>query len=150
MNPIADMLASSNPLSHVVQHPMVHVGGESMFDGMTLLSNQILMQVVAVVLLLGLFRSAAVKRAGKDGFAALIPVGFANFIEVMCEYLRNEVAKPALDELCDRYIKYIWSVFFFVLTCNLLGLLPIDAVAYFVTGFKTHVCDADAVLMEYR
>jgi F-type H+-transporting ATPase subunit a len=43
--------------------------------------------------------------------------------------LRKEVAAPALGEHTDRFIPYIWSVFFFVLTVNILGLLPIPAVS---------------------
>ena len=34
-----------------------------------------------------------------------------------------------MHEHTDRFIKYIWSVFFFVLTVNILGLLPIPAVS---------------------
>jgi F-type H+-transporting ATPase subunit a len=51
----------------------------------------------------------------------------------VCEYFRKEIAQPNLHEHTDRFIKYIWSVFFFVLTCNLLGLLPIAAVSSAVT-----------------
>ena len=50
-------------------------------------------------------------------------------LEAVCDYLRKEVAEPTLGEHTDRFIKYIWSVFFFVLTVNLLGLLPIPAVS---------------------
>ena len=31
----------------------------------------------------------------------------------------------------DRFIKYVWSVFFFVLTVNMLGLLPIPSISAF-------------------
>src|SRR6185295_16421835 len=37
-------------------------------------------------------------------------------------------AEPALGEHTDRFIKYIWTVFFFILTINLLGLLPLPAI----------------------
>jgi F-type H+-transporting ATPase subunit a len=57
-----------------------------------------------------------------------VPTGAANFFEAVCEYLRKEVAQPNLHEHTDRFIKYIWSVFFFILTCNMLGLLPVSAV----------------------
>ena len=62
--------------------------------------------------------------------------GSANMLEAVCEYLRKEVAEPALHEHTDRFIKYIWSVFFFVLTVNILGLLPIPAVSNL---FGTHL-----------
>src|SRR6185369_341606 len=69
------------------------------------------------------------RRRGKSGVDALVPTGAANGLEAVCDYLRKEVAEPALGEHTDRFIKYIWSVFFFVLTVNILGLLPIPAVS---------------------
>ena len=66
----------------------------------------------------------------------MVPAGSANMLEAICEYLRKEVAEPALHEHTDRFIKYIWSVFFFVLTVNILGLLPIPAVSNL---FGTHL-----------
>jgi F-type H+-transporting ATPase subunit a len=35
------------------------------------------------------------------------------------------VARPALGPYTDKFIPYIWTVFFFVLTSNLLGLIPL-------------------------
>jgi len=69
------------------------------------------------------------RRRGTDAVGRLIPAGFANFVELVCEYLRKEVALPNLGEHTDRFIKYIWSVFFFILTINLIGLLPVGPVA---------------------
>ena len=59
----------------------------------------------------------------------MVPTGSANLLEMICEYFRKEVAYPVLHEHTDRFIKYIWSVFFFVVTVNLLGLLPIPAIS---------------------
>jgi F-type H+-transporting ATPase subunit a len=67
------------------------------------------------------------RRAAKDDVETLVPTGLRNAIEAICYYLREEVARPSLGAHTDRFIKYIWSVFFFVLTINLLGLLPIAA-----------------------
>jgi F-type H+-transporting ATPase subunit a len=36
------------------------------------------------------------------------------------------VARPILGEHTDRFIPYIWTAFFYVLTVNLLGLLPLE------------------------
>jgi F-type H+-transporting ATPase subunit a len=73
------------------------------------------------------------------GLEALIPTGFGNFVESVCVYLRDVVAKPALGAHTDRFIVYIWNVFFFVFVVNLLGLMPVDAVAYLVTGKVYHI-----------
>jgi F-type H+-transporting ATPase subunit a len=66
----------------------------------------------------------------------MVPTGAANGLEAVCDYLRREVAQPVLLEHTDRFIKYIWSVFFFVLTVNVLGLLPIPVVSKL---FGTHL-----------
>jgi F-type H+-transporting ATPase subunit a len=63
-------------------------------------------------------------------------VGSANGLEAICDYIRKEIAEPALHEHTDRFIKYIWSVFFFVLTVNILGLLPIPVISNL---FGTHL-----------
>lgn len=133
------LIASGNPLNHVVQHPWVQYGDKpGLFTSFTLLSNQICMMMLAAIILIVFVAQAGRRKRGASGIDALVPAGFGNFIELVCEYLRNEVARPALGEYTDRFIKYIWSVFFFVFTVNLLGLIPFDAIAYFVTGFKVH------------
>ncbi|HIQ22635.1 MAG TPA: ATP synthase F0 subunit A [Planctomycetes bacterium] len=50
---------------------------------------------------------------------------FANLMEAMLLFLRDEVARPAIGRHdADRYLPYIFTVFFFILFCNLLGLVP--------------------------
>lgn len=134
------LLASGNPLTHVIQHPWkeVHLEGDSLLSKFTLMSNQIFMMILAAFILIVFVVRAGQKRRGRSGIDALVPVGFGNLVELICEYLRNEVAKPALGAHTDRFIRYIWTVFFFIFTCNLLGLLPFDAVAYLVMGMPAH------------
>jgi len=117
----AMLLAASNPLDHVVQWPYAQTGG------MTVLSNHIAMQILAALLLILLIPRFARMRETGDTVRDLTPRGFGNFIETICSYLRNEVARPALGEHTDRFIAYIWSAFFYILFCNLLGLLPLEA-----------------------
>jgi len=135
------MLASGNPLDHVVQHPLVTAPmnwGEVLTPKgvVTLFSDQIAMLVVAAVVLTLFVPRAVRKRRGTDEVSKLVPSGFANLFEAICQYLRKEIAEPALAQHTDRFIKYIWSVFFFVLTVNLLGLLPIAPISAL---FGTHL-----------
>ena len=131
---LAFMMMAANPLEHVVQHPLKQVHTD--IGTLTVLSDQIVMMIVAG-LLLSLFLPMLVrKRRGADAVGSLVPTGFANAIEGICQYLRKEVAEPNLGEHTDRFIKYIWSVFFFILMINLLGLLPIAAITPL---FGTHI-----------
>ncbi len=58
-----------------------------------------------------------------------VPRGLRNFVEPILLFIRDEVAKPNLREDADRFLPYLWSLFFFVLFCNLLGLIPGGATA---------------------
>lgn len=136
------LLASSNPLDHVVQHQLktlpIDLGGWPLTPKgeITLLSDQIVMMIIAGLILMLVFPWAAKKRRGTDEISRLVPTGFGNFLETVCAYLRKEVAEPALQEHTDRFIKYIWSVFFFVLTINVLGLFPFAQISAL---FGTHI-----------
>jgi F-type H+-transporting ATPase subunit a len=54
------------------------------------------------------------------------PVGrFWNVIDVMVCYIRDEVAMPGIGSSdAKRFLPFIWTIFFFVLTLNLLGMVP--------------------------
>ncbi len=140
----AGLLASSNPLEHIVQHPLMtqEVGDWGFFEWLapggkvTVLSDHIVMLILAGLLLILFVPRAVRRRRGSGVTESLVPTGFANFFESVCQYLRKEVAEPALQEHTDRFIKYIWSVFFFVLTVNLLGMLPIAPISAL---FGTHL-----------
>jgi len=67
-------------------------------------------------------------RLGVRG-AAIGTGSAATLVEVAGRFIRKDVAQPNLLEYTDRFIKYVWSVFFFILINNLLGLLPIAAVS---------------------
>jgi len=48
-----------------------------------------------------------------------------NMLEMMLVFLRDEVARPAIGKHdADRFLPFLWTMFFFVLFCNLLGMLP--------------------------
>ncbi len=58
------------------------------------------------------------------------PRGFANAIEALALWVRNEVAIAHIgQEMGPVYAPYIMSLFFFLLFANLLGLLPWGATA---------------------
>lgn len=59
----------------------------------------------------------------------LVPHGLANGVESFIVYIRDEVVKPNLGEQTSRYLPYFLSLFFFILFCNLLGLVPFGATA---------------------
>jgi F-type H+-transporting ATPase subunit a len=126
-------LMAANPLEHVVPHPLIerpaHWGLLTPEGKISVLTDQTAMMIVAGLLLILFVPALVRRRRGTGEVDRLVPTGSANFFEAICEYLRKEVAQPNLHEHTDRFIKYIWSVFFFILTCNVLGLLPIAALS---------------------
>ncbi len=50
---------------------------------------------------------------------------FAHLIEVICVYLRDEVCRPILGKRTDALMPFFWSLFFFILVNNMLGLIPL-------------------------
>jgi F-type H+-transporting ATPase subunit a len=130
---LAFLMMAADPLEHVVQHPIAQRPADLGFltpeKKISLLTDQTATLIVAGLLLMLLVPVLVKRRRGTDEVGRLVPAGPANFFEAVCEYLRKEIAQPNLHEHTDRFIKYIWSVFFFILTCNLLGLLPVAAVS---------------------
>lgn len=48
-----------------------------------------------------------------------------NMFEAFLVFLRDKVARPAIGgHDADRFMPLIWTLFFFVLGCNLMGMLP--------------------------
>ncbi len=123
--------SESSPLSHVVQHPLVQrpldAGPLTPEGQVTLFSDHISMILLAAFVLVLVLPRTLRRRTATTEVESLVPTGFRNAIEAICHYFREEVARPALGPHTDRFIPYIWTIFFFVLTMNLLGLLPIAA-----------------------
>lgn len=119
---------AGNPLEHIVRHPILQKDAPPGFftqgGKITILDTHILMMMLAALLLILLVPAWVRRRRGRDAVGALVPTGPGNAIEAICVYLREEVARPNLAQYTDRFIKFIWTVFFFVLTVNVLGLLP--------------------------
>ncbi len=136
---IGRISVSDDPLAHVLQHPLKTIEANLPFplapDGyVTLLSDQIVILIVSGVLLMIFLPLWVRRRRDSSETGRLVPSGPANFVEAVCAYLRDSVARPVLGAHTDRFIKYIWSAFFFVLTMNLLGLIPIGSVFPALTG----------------
>jgi F-type H+-transporting ATPase subunit a len=53
------------------------------------------------------------------------PVGFANLMEAIVVYFRDEVVRTNIGHGADRYTPYILTLFFFILGMNLIGLTPL-------------------------
>lgn len=57
------------------------------------------------------------------------PKGFAAGLEAMVLYMRNEVILPNVGHHGEGFVPFLLTVFFFILTANLLGLVPYGSTA---------------------
>jgi F-type H+-transporting ATPase subunit a len=60
---------------------------------------------------------------------SLVPGGLRNFLEVMIVFVRDDIVKPSIGKGYEKFLPYLLTVFFFILTCNFLGLIPEFATA---------------------
>src|SRR5688500_1634785 len=122
------LLAASDPIDHVLPHDM------HLEIGPFHLTNQMFMALVAAVLMLLLF--PVMFRRAADGAP---PSGARNFFESIMEFLRVEVFRPALKEHTDRFVPFLWTLFFFILFSNLLGQIPFGEFISLFTGHASHL-----------
>lgn len=57
--------------------------------------------------------------------------GFSGLIAFLYEYVVNDIAKANIGPGYEKYCPYLLSVFFFILTCNVIGMIPLG---FNVTG----------------
>jgi F-type H+-transporting ATPase subunit a len=73
---------------------------------------------VLVVLLLGVAKKYQQNGSNKA------PTGFQNALEPVITFIRDEVGVSNLGQKHEKYMPYLLTVFFFILICNIFGLIP--------------------------
>lgn len=120
------LLASGDPLHHVVQHtPGWAQIGEG-FLAFPLMSNHVLMQLLGAALLVLIIPRAVAARRSGDDVTRLVPRGVGNAIEAICVGLRENIFRPNLGKYTDTFTPYLWTLFFFILVQNALGMIPLS------------------------
>jgi F-type H+-transporting ATPase subunit a len=124
---MSTLLAAADPTSHILPHDLFRLGD-------VWVTNHMLMALVAGVLMVVVF-PLTFHRPVSDA-----PSGARNFFEAILEFLRSEVFRPALKEHTDRFVPFLWTLFFFILFCNLLGTIPLgDLLGLLSNGKLAHV-----------
>lgn len=85
------------------------------------ISKAVLMMLIASVILIALM--GIFLRSSRAGSTA--PKGMANALEMIVVFVRDEIAIANMGETWGRrFTPFLLTLFFFILTCNLLGLVP--------------------------
>jgi len=86
------------------------------------ITRNIAEMLLALTLLVVIFISVANKYKREGANKA--PSGFQNAVEPVVTFIRDEVGKSNLGHKYEKYMPYLLTVFFFILICNIFGLVP--------------------------
>ena len=130
------LLAATDPLEHVLPHalheePLLRLQVASEGTNIPALwienghldfyiTNHMSMTLLAALLVLLVFWWLSRQLApSSDGKISVAGRGrLTQLFETMCVFVRDEVARPNLGHLTDKYIPYLWTIFFFILFSN--------------------------------
>ena len=88
--------------------------------------------ICAIILLLCILIPARWYRKHKPSNEA--PKGFTGFIEMLVMYVVDDIIKPGVGKGYEKYCPYLLTCFFFIFTCNIMGLIPFPPGGGNVTG----------------
>lgn len=97
-----------------------HVGGKEI--DLSITKHVFFLFVAAILSMLLLLGVASSHR--RHSAAEGRPKGFAAGMEAVILYLRNEIYMPVLGHGGGKYVPFCLTLFFFIVFCNLLGLMP--------------------------
>ena len=108
-------------------------GGEEKrpFD-ISITKNVLNLFICAIILLLCILIPARWYRKHKPSDEA--PKGFTGFIEMLVMYVVDDIIKPGVGKGYEKYCPYLLTCFFFIFTCNIMGLIPFPPGGGNVTG----------------
>lgn len=122
------------PLGHVLDKELLDVGI------IGTVSMQILTMILGAIILVFLLRMCARKimtGSSSQGNERYITKGrLSQVVEVIVLYLRDEMIEPVMGAKdTRRYLPFLLSLFFFVLTMNLIGMIPLPDIQNIIGKF---------------
>ena len=114
--------------SHTLHLPFlghVHLPHLEVFGiDMSITKHVVMMWAAAVIVF---FMLLTLRRHDK---AALVHKGLPGALEAIVSFIRDEIAVPNIGpHEANRFLPFLLTVFFFILSCNLLGMIPYGATA---------------------
>ncbi len=111
-------------IDHVIGHHLLDHSFGTLFMLGPIPMN--LTRHLVMVWLVSLFAVGTLSLAarGQAGAGLVLRTG----VEAVVLYIRDEIVDPLLGHDAHKYLHYFLSLFFFILFCNLAGMLPLDAI----------------------
>lgn len=111
---------SEHIMSHILAHKVISLPQVAGID-LSITNHVIMMFIASTILILAFGLSFRKKQ--------LVPSGLANALESFVEYIWKDVILSNMGAEGKHYAPYLLTAFFFILLCNLLGLVPYGATA---------------------
>ncbi len=84
------------------------------------ISRFMIIETVVAILIVWLFKNLADRVKSGE-----VPKGRAwHALEASLVFIRDEIAHPAIGHGYQKFVPYLWTVFFFILVMNLFGMIP--------------------------
>lgn len=106
---------------HLPQFPPMYLFGLTVDFSLT--KHVVFLWIVGLLLII-LLSIAAKKNALRP-----VPRGLGNLVEVLIVFIRDEVVLPTIGKEGLRFLPFFLTLFFFILLCNLIGLVPYGSTA---------------------
>jgi F-type H+-transporting ATPase subunit a len=102
-----------------LDHNHITLNGQFVHD-FSITKNVCMLFIVTAIIVFLLLRTVAGYKKNKGK----APSGIQSFIELIIVFVKDEVVKPNVGPRYERYLPYLLTLFFFILTANLIGLVP--------------------------
>jgi F-type H+-transporting ATPase subunit a len=137
------MIHAPDPFEHVIDSTKFHLF-DSLFGDPVVITLQplfgfqitkyMILELVAAALILAIYIPLCRRAA-----TGQLPRGaWWNAFESLLTFVRDKIARPNLGEHDgDRFTPFLWTLFLFILFCNVLGLVPMlgsPTASIYVTG----------------
>jgi F-type H+-transporting ATPase subunit a len=121
---MSSITLAADPVQHVINHA-TFINEDGWWLWSTAQTNMVI--TAAIMLFVGLFVAASVSTGQEgQGHARWVTNNrFAHMIEVICGYLRENTVRPLIGKRTNAMMPFLWTIFFFILVNNVLGLIPL-------------------------
>ncbi len=107
--PLIEMQTSSDLVNEIIQPLELKI------------TKFMVLETVVALLIIVFFLALAKRLKGGSS----VKGRWWNMLEVFLLFIRDDVARPCIGRQDgDRFVPFLWTMFFFVLGCNLMGMIP--------------------------
>ncbi len=109
--------------TYIIEHGKIHLENGGTLIDLSITKNvaALFLSVLLMMLIFFTIGKAYTKNQGKA------PSGIQSFFEPIIIFIRDDIARDSIGPKYERFLPYLFTVFFFILFNNLLGLFPSGA-----------------------